>query len=57
MKRQYKLGIPYMGSKRKIARPIMDYILKQNQNATIFYDVFGGGVIGTILNFKIKIKS
>jgi len=37
------LGIPYMGSKRKLAKSIIDYILKHNPNTKYFYDVFGGG--------------
>lgn len=37
------LGIPYMGSKRKLAKPIMDYILTKNPNCKYFYDLFGGG--------------
>jgi site-specific DNA-adenine methylase len=32
-----------MGSKRKIAPKIMDYICAQNPNAKYFYDLFGGG--------------
>jgi len=38
-----KLGIPYMGSKRKLAGRILDVIIEQNPNATVFYDLFGGG--------------
>lgn len=38
-----KLGIPYMGSKRKIAREIVNYILEYNPNCKYFYDLFGGG--------------
>ena len=37
------LGIPYMGSKRKIAKPLIDYMLSSNPNAKYFYDLFGGG--------------
>ncbi len=37
------LGIPYMGSKRKIAKELMDYMLANTPNATAFYDLFGGG--------------
>jgi site-specific DNA-adenine methylase len=37
------LGIPYMGSKRKIAKPLIDYMLNRNPNAKYFYDLFGGG--------------
>jgi hypothetical protein len=28
-----KLGMPYMGGKRKLAKPIIDYIIAQNPNA------------------------
>ena len=38
-----ELGLPYMGSKRKIAKPIIDYILAHNPNAKYVYDLFGGG--------------
>lgn len=37
------LGIPYMGGKRKLAKPILDYILTKNPNCKYFYDLFGGG--------------
>jgi hypothetical protein len=37
------LGLPYMGSKRKIAPEIVDFMLKENPNATTFVDLFGGG--------------
>ena len=37
------MAIPYMGSKRKLAKPILDYICAQNPNAKYFYDLFGGG--------------
>ena len=32
-----------MGSKRKIAKPILDYICANNPNAKYFFDLFGGG--------------
>jgi site-specific DNA-adenine methylase len=32
-----------MGSKRKLAEPIIDYILENNPNCKYFYDLFGGG--------------
>ena len=32
-----------MGSKRKIAKPIVDYILAHNPNAKYVFDLFGGG--------------
>ena len=40
------VGIPYMGSKRKLAKPIIDYIIANNPKAKHLYDLFGGG--GTI---------
>jgi len=38
-----QLGIPYQGSKRKLAGKIIDYILENNPNCKYFYDLFGGG--------------
>jgi site-specific DNA-adenine methylase len=38
-----KLGIPYMGSKRKISKKIVDYILRHNPNTKYVFDLFGGG--------------
>jgi len=38
-----KLGIPYMGSKRKLASEILQKITARHQNITDFYDLFGGG--------------
>ena len=37
------LGIPYMGSKRKLAPKIVDFILAKNPNAKYVFDLFGGG--------------
>ena len=37
------LGLPYMGSKRKLAKQIVDKILVDNPNTKYFYDLFGGG--------------
>lgn len=37
------LGLPYMGSKRKIAKDIVDYMIQNNPNAKYFFDLFGGG--------------
>lgn len=37
------LGIPYMGSKKKLAKSIIDVILEQNPECKYFYDLFGGG--------------
>jgi site-specific DNA-adenine methylase len=38
-----KLGIPYMGSKRKLASDILHKITQRHQCITDFYDLFGGG--------------
>ena len=38
-----RLGIPYMGSKRKHADKLIDKILELKPNAKYFYDLFGGG--------------
>ena len=38
-----RLGIPYMGSKRKISFDIVDHIIKYNPNVKYIYDLFGGG--------------
>jgi site-specific DNA-adenine methylase len=40
---KHKLGIPYMGGKRKIAKNIVGYIRTHNPNAKYFLDLFGGG--------------
>jgi len=37
------LGIPYMGSKRKLAPQILKLITQRHSNITDFYDLFGGG--------------
>lgn len=36
-------GIPYMGSKRKLATDIIDFMVRRQPGATKLYDVFGGG--------------
>jgi len=38
-----QLGLPYMGSKRKLAKKIVDEILNANPNTKYFFDLFGGG--------------
>jgi site-specific DNA-adenine methylase len=40
---KYKLGIPYMGSKRKLASDILQKITQRHSGITDFYDLFGGG--------------
>lgn len=37
------LGIPYMGSKRKLASTILSKIIQRHPDCTDFYDLFGGG--------------
>ena len=37
------LGLPYMGSKRKLAPEIIRHILSKNPECKYFYDLFGGG--------------
>jgi len=37
------LGIPYMGSKRKLAGDILHFITSRHSGITDFYDLFGGG--------------
>lgn len=36
-------GIPYMGSKRRLASAIINKIISENPNSTCFVDMFGGG--------------
>jgi len=38
-----QLGIPYMGSKRKLAEDIVSVIMQDNPHCKYFYDLFGGG--------------
>ena len=52
-----KLGIPYMGSKRKLASEILKVITQRHEGISNFYDLFGGGgsVSFTALkNYKFK---
>lgn len=37
------LGIPYMGSKRRLAGDILQFITSRHPGLTDFYDLFGGG--------------
>jgi len=37
------LGMPYLGSKRRLAPKIIDFIIKENTNVKYFVDLFGGG--------------
>lgn len=46
------LGIPYMGSKRKLAVDIVKFITRRHPELTDFYDLFGGG--GSISFTAIK---
>jgi hypothetical protein len=36
-------GIPYKGGKRKIARELVQFMRRENPDATVFVDLFGGG--------------
>mgnify|MGYP003407595431 CR=1 FL=1 len=38
-----KLGLPYMGSKRRLSREIVDHILTAHPNTKYVWDLFGGG--------------
>ena len=38
-----KLGLPYMGSKRRLSCEIADHILMAHQNTKYVWDLFGGG--------------
>jgi site-specific DNA-adenine methylase len=48
------LGLPYQGSKRKLSKTLIDYIIEHNPNATVFYDLFGGGGAMTFEALKRK---
>ena len=37
------LGLPYLGSKRRLASEIVDIMLSRHLNARYLYDLFGGG--------------
>lgn len=37
------LGLPYMGSKRKLASGLLHFITERHKSITDFYDLFGGG--------------
>lgn len=38
-----ELGMPYIGSKRRIVKQIVDKIIMDNPKTKYFYDLFGGG--------------
>ena len=38
-----RLGMPYMGSKRRLSREIVDHILTAHPNTKYVWDLFGGG--------------
>lgn len=48
------LGIPYMGSKRKLAPKILTKIMQDNPNTKYIFDLFGGG--GSISFMAMQIK-
>ena len=37
------IGLPYMGSKRRLAKKIVETIRERHPDALYFYDLFGGG--------------
>jgi site-specific DNA-adenine methylase len=40
----YKMvGLPYMGSKRKLSKKIVNFILEKNPDCKYVFDLFGGG--------------
>lgn len=52
------LGIPYMGSKRKLAGDILHVITSRHPGLTDFYDLFGGGgavSFTAIKNYRFKV--
>jgi len=52
------LGIPYMGSKRKLAGDILNEITSRHPGITDFYDLFGGGgsvSFTAIKNYRFKV--
>lgn len=52
------LGIPYMGSKRKLSSDILHFITQRHQGITDFYDLFGGGgavSFTAISNYRFKV--
>ena len=48
--------LPYMGSKRKIAKNIVKFIKERHPNAIYFYDLFGGGGAITLEALKQGFK-
>ncbi len=52
------LGIPYMGSKRKLAGDVLHEIVSRHPTLTNFYDLFGGGgaiSFTAIKNYRFQI--
>jgi len=48
------LGIPYMGSKRKLAPKILTKIMTDNPNTQYIYDLFGGGASISLMALQLK---
>jgi site-specific DNA-adenine methylase len=48
------LGLPYMGSKRKIAPALMNLIIRENPKAKYFFDLFGGGAAMSLLAIQMQ---
>ena len=38
-----KLGLPYMGGKRRLSKEIVDHILTAHPHTKYVWDLFGGG--------------
>lgn len=51
---RYKLSMPYMGSKQKLAQPIIEQILYENPGVKHLYDLFGGGGAISLLASQIR---
>ena len=52
-----RLGIPYMGSKRKLASEILKVIIQRHEGISDFYDLFGGGgsvSFAAVKNYNFK---
>lgn len=52
-KKHLKVRIPYMGSKNKIALPLLTEMLRVKPNARYFYDLFGGGGCMSFLAYEM----
>src|ERR1035437_7630129 len=48
-----RLGIPYMGSKRRLSHEIITFIQKRHPEANEFYDIFGGGAAMSLVALQL----